>query len=808
MHHLYQLSSRLEERPLSELFIAQSVAEPSQKRLVKLFHQRFGTPEFGRALQSEASRQAAAIGCPHLLAYEEIGLLEGRLSAVRPYVEGYALDDVIRRLYSKEVVLTAPLALYLVAETARVVAQAHARGVAHGALDSSNLLLGFDGALRVSGFGMMRAVGSSAALKAIAPKLHRHFRPPEQRDPCQASAPGDVYALGCVAYELLTLTSVAEVRGGGLSTKRDTLQPPSRLNRRINARIDPIIMRALEMVPSRRYQNAAQFAEALQSLFALLGTAVGPQELAHFSREVFPNEVSLTGGSAAADLPIRGPFSLIPLSGDGTPSTPPPFVGAQQSAASPATSGAEPASSGAFVVAVPALDTRPMAPGPSSARPASELIDPSELGASERELFEVAFGGESTQENSGGGRWPQEEREGERARQETREPPVALAPTQNAEAMPAGGGDAVQPPLKEASERAQQGGGGATGAGGEMASPRLSPPLEDAAPSSEAQGASAVDEGMSQDRSMPGVDPLASWEAPAGPMPALIRRASLSDVRAEGGTSAAPGPSNDGSPPLLEGAPANTSMPSGSEVAAPSASLDASPTTETPIVQQPLVFPGATTSAETAPITPSHEDSWNAFASPSKPSRSAKRQVAVDVVSADPQVRAASSEPEEDWRVRPQPPTLAKSSRPHRRRGWWAIACALALGLAIMAVFAFLRREPDTARLSKEALDKLSAALEHKVAPAYLSVETNAPAMVIINGKKSPLDAPFEKMALPPGRHIVRLVRDDEVREFGLFLEEGQHERRVENFTSTASKAAAPRAPRPRSPNKKPSSGR
>lgn len=827
MHHRYQLISRLEERPLSELFIAQKVAEPSQKFLVKLFLQRFSAPEFGQSLQLESAQQVADIGCPHLLAYEEIGFIEGRLTAVRPYIDGYALDDVIRRLYSKEVVLTAPLALYLVAEAARIVAQAHAKGITHGALDSSNLLLGFDGILRVSGFGMMRAVGNSAAFKSIAPKLHRSFRAPEQRAPCLASAVGDVYALGCVAYELLTLQSVAEIRGGGLSTKRDTLQPPSRLNRRINARIDPIIMRSLEVMPTRRYQNAGQFAEALQSLFALLGTAVGPQALARFSREVFPNEVSLTGGSTAAALPFGGPFSLQPLNGESSPSTASPLVAPQ--IASPALSSPLPGPSGAPGAAPPplpdtAISTEEVLPAPIAemrsqiaedqpAAPPSDAIDASELGATEQRLFDVAFGRDSNQTGRSAHRFvPSEDSEGEEAcRRATKraQPLPAAVVTEDAAGLQASSA------LPSQAETSVAPGGEAIDQTSPM--PQFSQPPPQASALNEVPLASETDDCA---LALPSADPLASWEAPAGPMPKLVRRVSLGEVRLEDGTSALPASTPDVGVEHRAGsrrATAPTQKPV-TRPEVPVASFDGPPTAETPLVQLPLAIPLPAASSEAAPaegqppVRPgeSGEGSWNAFAMPSKPPRSTRKQGAAAAVFPLTQGEHGGVEEEADWHVRPQLPALAGRPRAHRWRRQWTFAFACALCLACVVIVAFLKREPTAAKLPGEAIQKLSEVLEHKAMPAYLTLETNVPAMVIINGKKSPLDAPFERMELPPGRHIVRLVRGDQVREFGLFLEEGQHERRMENFTAMSPderNAVSPATPRPRSPQKK-TSGR
>lgn len=799
MHRRYQLLARLEERPLSENFTAQDVADPARKYLVKLFLQRFSTPEFASALWRESGDKARAIGCPHLMPYEEVGFVAGRLAAIRTLIDGYALDDVIRRLHSKEVVLTAPLALYLVSEAARIVAQAHGQGMTHGALDSSHLLLGFDGVLRVSGLGMMRAVDAATALKPVAPKLHKAFRPPEQRAPGQSTAVGDVYALGCLAYELLTLISVASVRGGGLSTKRDTLQPPSRLNRRINARIDPVIMRALETAPSRRYQSAAQFAEALQSLFATLGSAVGPQELAHFAREVFPNEVSLTGGASAANLPFVEPFELSP-----------------QTVASEGQTSAgqvDPASAAPQDATQEAIPVRPAAPQPQPARETSirqvlQVLEESfrediELSAQAHQLFEGAFAEDGAEVavkaatpsgTAGGGKLHPIEDEAThqaRIRSSTQEALAAAREAPKPAQTQAAGSDSLfDVPLAVADNVPSLASvvsalSAEAAALADASSTRQTPPLltPDAWDSSSAAmtavPAPAVSESLSSEGfpwPAAGSDPLASWDAPAGPMPVFNRRVS------PGAADDAPAdPSTVRDVPLmrmlarLDGMNNSVATPSGAS-------------TDEALAVQRQTTAKISEDADGPELQPGEESSWSAFSSPPKAGRAAKAKRQSPATATARASRSGGStatrtrEEEEDWRVRPEP--VAQSARPRSRHwGAWggALLCAVALAGVVIAVR--FQDNPGAARLSKEALEKLTSAVEQRARPAYLSVQTNAKATVIINGKKSPVEAPFEKMELAPGRHIVRLLHEDEVREFGLFLEEGQHELRIEHFT-------------------------
>ena len=316
MGRRYRLLLKLEEGAFAEHYKGSAEGAGAPDVLIKLFTPKASDPAYAKGLL-DAATHTRSLGNPSALGFDEIGGVQGRIAAIRPFVEGYNLGDALRRLSTKEVVLPPALALYIVAEAAQVVSAAHKAHWVHGAITPGNVLLGADGKVRVVDFGALEAMNASEALRPLATKGRSAYRAPEIKNAGSTSPSADVYSLGAIAYELLTLISVATARSGGLSTKRDSLTPPSRADRRINARIDPPIMRALETAATRRFRTAAELSDALRGLFSILGYAPGAAEAAKFVKELFPNEVSITAG--IGPVPFTEPFTLLPL--EGTTST-------------------------------------------------------------------------------------------------------------------------------------------------------------------------------------------------------------------------------------------------------------------------------------------------------------------------------------------------------------------------------------------------------------------------------------------------------------------------------------------------------
>jgi serine/threonine-protein kinase len=84
------------------------------------------------------------------------------------------------------------------------------------------------------------------------------------------------------------------------------------LDRRIHARLDPIILRAVDATPSRRFRSCAEFAGALRNFLATNGGLPGFEESRRFVSELFPNEVSV---GALGPVPFSERFTLTPISG-------------------------------------------------------------------------------------------------------------------------------------------------------------------------------------------------------------------------------------------------------------------------------------------------------------------------------------------------------------------------------------------------------------------------------------------------------------------------------------------------------------
>ena len=307
MTQQYRLLGRLETGELAELYRAER--DHDEKVVIKLFHPRTSDVGYAQAV-AETARLLNNVHHPGVAHVLDIGLIKHRLAVVREDPSRFNLGTALQRLTTKEVLLAPTLALTWVIELLELVHEAHQAGVVHGALTPGNVMLTPDGRPAVCDFGALAALNSSPALKKnFGARGRNNYRAPEVTQNEAMTVQSDLYSLGAITYELLTLR---EPGAATMSTRRDVVPAPSRLDRRINSRLDPIILRAIEAAPQRRFKSCADLAGALRDFLAQNGGLNSREDLKRFTSELFPKEVN---ADAMGPVPFAERFSLKEVSG-------------------------------------------------------------------------------------------------------------------------------------------------------------------------------------------------------------------------------------------------------------------------------------------------------------------------------------------------------------------------------------------------------------------------------------------------------------------------------------------------------------
>jgi serine/threonine-protein kinase len=202
---------------------------------------------------------------PHILSVHDSGEAAGQLWFTMPFVEGESLRDRLER----EGQLPVTDAIQITRDVADALSYAHSHDVVHRDIKPENILLSGDHAL-VADFGIARAItaagGERLTETGIAVGTPAYMSPEQASGASRTDGRADVYALGCVVYEMLSGGPPFTAPSPQAVLARHTLDPvpPLRTVRKaVPAGVERAVMRALEKVPADRFATATQFADAL-----------------------------------------------------------------------------------------------------------------------------------------------------------------------------------------------------------------------------------------------------------------------------------------------------------------------------------------------------------------------------------------------------------------------------------------------------------------------------------------------------------------------------------------------------------------
>jgi serine/threonine-protein kinase len=262
-----------------------------------------GSERFLREIQLTANLQH-----PHILALYDSGEAAGFLYYVMPLVEGESLRDRLAR----EKQLPLDEALAIATQVVAVLGYAHQRGIIHRDIKPENILLSAGEAV-VADFGIARAVSVAGGEKltetGLAVGTAAYMSPEQAAGEQDLDGRSDIYALGCVLYEMLT--GEQPFTGASaqaiLAKRLSEPVPHLRTLRDVPPAIERAVTTALAKSPADRFSSAAAFAAAL-------GSGPTREQASPRRRWIYPSvgavAVGLVVALALVMLRSRGPRSV------------------------------------------------------------------------------------------------------------------------------------------------------------------------------------------------------------------------------------------------------------------------------------------------------------------------------------------------------------------------------------------------------------------------------------------------------------------------------------------------------------------
>lgn len=300
----YCLLERLSTGGMAEIFKARPFyAQDLRRYLVvkRILPHLADDTEFITMFVDEA-RLTIELSHPNVCQLYELGLLEGSYYIVMEYIGGRDVLSIINWFRKNRTFLTTELVAFIIAEVCAGLDYAHqkrdARGnplnVVHRDISPQNVLVGYDGAVKVIDFGIARAASRRQRTEVGVLKGKFGYMSPEQVRGEELDQRSDIFATGILLWEMLTARRLfyAKNEYDILERVRSMDVPaPSSINSAVPPELDAIVFRALEREKSARYQHAGDMERDLREWLDKQVPTFGAAELAKWMRTAYGEEM-------------------------------------------------------------------------------------------------------------------------------------------------------------------------------------------------------------------------------------------------------------------------------------------------------------------------------------------------------------------------------------------------------------------------------------------------------------------------------------------------------------------------------------
>ncbi len=243
---------------------------------VKVLRDTFAQDANFRLRFQQEAQSAANLGHPNIVTVYDYGQDGAQSYIVMEYVEGRDLKTVIR----SEAPLLLDRALDLMIQACAALGAAHRAGLVHCDVKPQNILVTNDGRVKVTDFGIARAMSASVPQNVETVWGTPHYFSPEQASGEPPTPASDVYSLGVVLYEMLAGRVPFDADNHtdlAMQHLHDEPPPLTTLNPTTPIQIEQILNKAMAKDPTSRYRTADLFGRALLDYRRMTNQATGYQ---------------------------------------------------------------------------------------------------------------------------------------------------------------------------------------------------------------------------------------------------------------------------------------------------------------------------------------------------------------------------------------------------------------------------------------------------------------------------------------------------------------------------------------------------
>ena len=300
----YLILDHLVDGGMAKICRARFLGEQANKIVaIKMVQAQFSRdPSFVRMFQDELS-VTFSLQHPNIAQTFDYGKVGEQLYTAMEYVDGANLKQFLDRLKEKNYVFPVEISIYIISQMCQGLHYAHTfqdklsgkpLHIVHRDISPHNVMLTYDGAVKVIDFGIAKSNTNSEATQAGTIKGKLSYLAPEYLDGMDLDHRYDQFAVGITLWEMLCsrkLFTAANDLAVLKQIQACKITPPSQINPNVPKELDAIVMKALSKDRNLRYEDMDKFNRSLVKFLYAQYPDFNPSDLSYFAKELFNEEI-------------------------------------------------------------------------------------------------------------------------------------------------------------------------------------------------------------------------------------------------------------------------------------------------------------------------------------------------------------------------------------------------------------------------------------------------------------------------------------------------------------------------------------
>ena len=300
----YLILDHLVDGGMAKICRARFLGEQADKVVaIKMVQPQYSKDEAFKTMFMDEIKVTFGLLHPNVIQTYDYGMHKGQLYVAMEYCDGRNLKEYLEKLKERKFVFPVEISTYIVSQACQGLYYAHTfrdkltgqeANIIHRDISPHNIMLTYDGAVKIIDFGIAKSQTNSEATQAGTIKGKLSYLAPEYLEGLELDARYDQFAVGITLWEMLCSRKLFKENNDLAVLKKIQeckIPVPSSINPNVPKELDAIVLKALSKDRNQRFENLDQMNRALMKFLYAKYPDFNATDLSYFSQELFRDEI-------------------------------------------------------------------------------------------------------------------------------------------------------------------------------------------------------------------------------------------------------------------------------------------------------------------------------------------------------------------------------------------------------------------------------------------------------------------------------------------------------------------------------------